>query len=151
MATDWLPRFADIKSIEELSGLLAYPMLIAAFILQNGLSIHVGDIDIHAPVSADSFASILWMCGLFVVKAAWICLWALAAIFLLSVGQLKLHFPFLLFAGGLLMAFALVGVFGREYPFVTQLGLIRVWYYAIFVFGVYLIIWDKKNNSDVAA
>lgn len=151
MATEWLPRFADIKSVEELSALLAYPMLIAAFILQDGLSIHAGDIHIQAPIAANSFVSILGLCGLFVAKAAWICLFALAVHFILGIGQLKLDFPFLLLAGGLLIAFALVGVLGRDAPLVSTLGLVSAWYYAIFVFGVYLITWDKKNGPAAEA
>lgn len=151
MPTEWLPRFADIKSVEELSALLAYPMIIAAHVLQSGLSIDLGDFNIEAPNTADSFLSILILCCLFVAKAVISGFIALFVHAILALGQLKIEIPLQLLFGGLLMSFALAGVFGHDTALVKTIGLIPAWYYALFVYGVHLISWDKKNSAQPAA
>jgi hypothetical protein len=150
--SEWFPRIADIKSIEDLSKVLAYPMIIAAHILQSGLTLSAPEINIHYAVnlSSEGYTFALTVGLVIIAKAIFICLGALAIHFLISLGQhlFASHFPFLQFISALVMGLSLAGVLGQNTPIVDTVGLKPAWYYAAFIFAFYLLAWQKDNKVE---
>ncbi|MEJ8851253.1 hypothetical protein [Variovorax rhizosphaerae] len=144
---DWLPRFADVKSVEDLSKLLAYPMVISAHVLQTGLTISQPELylDFSIPSGATGTALLLWTLCIFVIKAFYASFCAIAAHFCIAGIEHFIRFPMHSFVAALLMALALSGVLGKDSSAVSALGLVPAWYYAAFVFGFYLLAWHKEN------
>jgi hypothetical protein len=145
--SDWFPRFADLKSIEDLSKLIAYPIVIAAHLLQTGLVITVPEqnFTFSLPKTDNTYFLYLAAIAIFTCKASYISLllkfFHAVIIAISKITELEFHslIAVLLLAGGI------TGVLGSGTTTVTSLGLVQAWYYASFVVGFYLMAWVKEN------
>jgi hypothetical protein len=149
---EWFPRFADIKSVEDLSKIIAYPMVIAAHLLQTGLSLSIPEANINysVDVSAGGTMPIIYLSLLLIAKSIYVsfaalCLHGLCA--LINV-VFKKHFPFLRFVASLLIGLAIAGVLGKDSSAIESLGIVQAWYYAILVFALYVLAWNRENYPE---
>lgn len=145
--TDWFPRFADVKSVEDLSKLLAYPMVISAHVLQTGLTLSQPElqIDFSIPTGATGTGLLLSTLFIFLLKALYASFCAICAHLCIYGVEHSTRLPMHNFVAILLMALALSGVLGKDSAEVKALGLVQAWYYAAFVYGFYLLSWKKEH------
>jgi len=103
---DWFPRFADVKSIEDLSKLIAYPLVISAHVLQTGLVLSVTEMSIIVEVPSEASGMRLYLLALviFVAKAVYASLCAMFAHMGIAVVEHYTKFPMYTAVSALLMA-----------------------------------------------
>lgn len=146
--TDLMPKLTDVKSLQDLSKILAWPMLVVAYFLVTGPQITwdgevwfgIGD-GLPMAVQTRRFFFI------FVLKALWS--GGIAAFAYIFIGELHagiyirwnwVLFPYI---SALLFALALLGIFGSS-RFVWLQHLDGFWSYAAIVWGFFLLAMTEQ-------
>lgn len=133
-----LPKIADVKILKELSKVLIVPMLIAAFIVQTGLSLSVGPIYLSISPEYPLLTQLFVFLIIFVLKGLFVGLLAFSCHVLLIYSHLFTNFRSLKMFAVLFLAFGLLGVFaGGDLVFLNVLN--KMWFYTAFVTGFYCL------------
>ncbi|PCJ83452.1 MAG: hypothetical protein COA54_15470 [Thiotrichaceae bacterium] len=143
-----IPKLADLKLLKEMSKVIIVPMLIAAVIIQSGLTLNIG-FTIISVNADDSFTEqCINFFAIFIIKGS---LTAMAAVIVHSL-LLYVHIfldNFVLHAlSTFFLAFGFIGLLsGDEVLFINQLN--KMWFYTSFVYGFYFIatMADAETNT----
>ncbi|AQH01660.1 hypothetical protein A9R05_23030 [Burkholderia sp. KK1] len=145
--TDLMPKLTDVKSLQDLSKILAWPMLVVAYFLATGPQIEFDGLwfgivdDLPMDVQTRRFFLI------FVLKAIWS--GSIAAFVYLFIGELHkllyiyrniVLFPYV---SAFLFALALLGIFGSS-QFIWLKNLDSFWCYAAIVWGFFLLAMTEQ-------
>jgi hypothetical protein len=146
--TDLMPKLTDVKSLQDLSKILAWPILIVAYFFVTGPQIEIdGTVwfsiadDLPMDVQTRRFFLI------FILKAIWS--GSIAAFAYVFIGELHaevyIRWKWLLFpyVSAILFALALLGIFGSS-QFVWLRSLDSFWYYAAIVWGFFLLAMTEQ-------
>jgi magnesium-transporting ATPase (P-type) len=151
--SELVPKIADIATLKGISMLLALPMLCVAYTFQTGLEISL-DGSVWLAIEPDDNENLqnFKLFFIFVCKSLWISFFAAMAYGLVSYFHYGWKFPFLYVASVVLIAIALLGIFGQEK--IDQLKEIeKFWFYSFIVWGVFLQTMreelDKPFNKRV--
>jgi hypothetical protein len=141
-----LPKIADVKILKELSKVIIIPMLIAAFIIQTGVSIGFGPIQLtispESPLPTQALVFLL----IFVLKGSFVTLMAGFLNWLLLCAHLFSNLTALRMFAVLFLAFGFLGVFaGEDLVFLNTLN--KMWFYTAFVMGFYCL----ASATDIEA
>lgn len=146
--TDLMPKLTDVKSLQDLSKILAWPMLIVAYFLVTGPQIEFNDavwFDIPDSLPMDIQTRRFFL--IFILKAVWS--GGIAAFVYLFVGELHAQlyiyrdivlFPYI---SAVLFALALLGIFGSS-QFIWLRNLDSFWCYAAIVWGFFLLAMTEQ-------
>lgn len=147
--SELVPKIADISTLKGISMLLALPMICVAYTFQTGLEIFI-DNEIWLGVNPED--SDAWrnfkVFIIFILKSLWISFFAAIFYGVLTVLHEHVDFPVIYVSSVILIAIALLGIFGQEK--IPELKAIdRFWFYAFIVWGVYLqtIIEKFEKNT----
>lgn len=133
-----LPKIADVKVLKELSKILIIPMLIASYIVQTGLDISFGVNQLAINPESSFLAQSLVFLTIFVLKGAFVGLFAVCVNGLLLYAHLFSNFTLLKTLAVLFLAFGFLGVFaGDDLVFMNTLS--KMWFYTAFVTGFYCL------------
>lgn len=123
-----LPKIADVKILKELSKVLIVPMLIAAFIVQTGLTFNVWLIHLSISPESPFLEQALIFIAIFVLKSLLVGLAAGSAHGLLLYVHFSTNLTVLKIFTALFLAFGFLGVFaGEELLFLNALN--KMWFY----------------------
>lgn len=135
---DVLPKIADVKTLKDLSKILIYPMLIAAFIVQTGLTLSLGSIYLEVSQESPVLAQSLNFLLIFALKAAFISLITGCFHWLILYVHIITHLAALRVISVLFLAFGFIGIFaGDGFVFLNTLN--KMWFYTAFVIGFYCL------------
>jgi hypothetical protein len=146
--TDLMPKLTDVKSLQDLSKILAWPMLVVAYFLATGPQITLdGAIVLDIPDDVPMSTQTWLFFGIFALKAFWS--GGIAAFAYAVIGELHKEMYFrwkwVLFpyVSAILFAFALLGIFGSS-QFVWLRNLDSFWCYAAIVWGFFLLAMTEQ-------
>jgi hypothetical protein len=133
-----LPKIADVKILKELSKILIVPMLIAAFIVQTGLSLCFGPFLLAVSPESPFLIQALGFLMIFVLKGLFVGLLAISCHMLLIYLHIFTNLRALKIFAVLFLAFGFLGVFaGGDLVFLKILN--NMWFYTAFVMGFYCL------------
>ncbi|MDR5838785.1 hypothetical protein [Caballeronia sp. LZ034LL] len=146
--TDLMPKLTDVKSLQDLSKILAWPMLVVAYFLATGPQIGFdGDLLLDIPDGLPMSTQTWLFFFIFILKALWS--GGIAAFVYILIGELHfeayirwnlLIFPYI---SAFLFALALLGIFGSS-RFVWLRNLNSFWCYAAIVWGFFLLAMTEQ-------
>lgn len=137
--TDWIPKFSDVRTLQDLAKVLAFPMLMASWILQSGMQLSVPDSGYMLQVSETwpRWVQIVVFLIIFIGKCLWAAIWGgtiyMALVFLTVYAKAE----WLLIAAMLLLAFGIFGLAGGMQS-VKVIGLHTLWFYTAIVYAFFL-------------
>ncbi|MEX3893895.1 hypothetical protein [Paraburkholderia sp. BR10954] len=146
--TDLMPKLTDVKSLQDLSKILAWPMLVVAYFFVTGPHITWDGlvwfgIDDDLPIDVQTRRFFL----IFILKAIWS--GGIAAFAYIFIGEihteLYIRWDWVLFpyVSAILFALALLGIFGSS-QFVWLKNLDSFWCYAAIVWGFFLLAMTEQ-------
>lgn len=145
--SELVPKIADIATLKGISMLLALPMLCVAYTFQTGLEINIdGSIWFALETDDGEKLKIFKIITIFILKSLWISFFA--GIFYKFVIWLhsRLDFPLLYIVSMLLIALALLGIFGEDKIPETK-NINMFWYYSLIVWGIFLTTLREKLDK----
>jgi uncharacterized membrane protein len=134
MATELIPKIADIATLKGLSMLLALPMICVAYTFQTGLELVLGDTVFALFEQGDGAVKLIII---FTLKSLWVSIFTGMIYGFVYFVQTQIYFPFLYIVSIILIALALLGIFGKnKIPGIE--GIEIFWFYSCIVWGIYL-------------
>lgn len=145
---DVMPKLTDVKNLQDLSKILAWPMLAVAYFLISGPQISVdGSIWFGIPDHLSEAVQTRRFFLIFGLKAIWSGGIALLTYKLIAELHFELYLKtnFLLFPviAALLFAYALLSIFGHDH-FIWLQYLNSFWAYAAIVWGFFLLAMTEQ-------
>jgi len=129
-----LPKIADVKTLKELSKVLVFPMLMAAYIAQTGLTVSIGIFYLSISPESSFLIQALVFLIILVIKGFAVGVVVGFPYLLLCYAHIFTSFTALQIFAGLFLTFGFLGVFaGDELVFLNTLN--RMWFYTAFVMG----------------
>lgn len=149
---DIIPKITDMKNLQDLSKVLAIPMLMVAYILQDGPQIAwEGSVWFDLGRDLPEATQLARLVLIFIVKGVWVSFLAFLGYSIVAVLHIEIDFlrgiGFLGIVANLLFGFAILGLFGVSA--IPQLGAINpFWWYASIVWGFFLLSMNAQFNGD---
>jgi len=149
---DIIPKITDMKNLQDLSKVLAIPMLMVAYILQDGAQIGWEgkvwfDLGYDLPEKVQFARLIL----IFIVKGVWVSLFAFFGYAMIALMHAESDFlqgiGLLAIIANLLFGFAILGLFGvSRIPPLSAID--PFWWYALIVWGFFFLSMNAQFNGD---
>lgn len=146
--TDLMPKLTDVSSLQDLSKILAWPMLVVAYFFITGPQIEFnGTVWLDIPDDLPMHNQTWLFFFIFILKALWS--GSIAAFAYIFIGELHsllyiyrniVLFPYV---ASILFALALLGIFGSS-QFIWLKNLDSFWCYAAIVWGFFLLAMNKQ-------
>jgi len=145
--SELVPKIADISTLKGISMLLALPMLCVAYTFQTGLEINVdGSIWLGLEADDGEKFKVFKIFMIFILKSLWISFFAGIFYTAITFVHFYFEFPFLYIVSVILIAIALLGIFGTDkIPEIKNID--KFWYYSLIVWGVFLQTLREKLDN----
>ena len=144
MAAEIVPKIADIATLKGLSMLLALPMVCVAYTFQTGLVIGFEDSVLMSFQDGDKITKLFFI---FICKSIWVSFFAIFFYGLARYLQIEIEFQFLYVISVMLVAIAIIGIFGKaKIPELQRID--SFWFYACIVWGVFLQTTVDEINEN---
>jgi hypothetical protein len=136
---DWVPNFSNLESWQDAAKVLAFPMIMASWILQSGWQLEIPDSDwiIRVPEESEPYIKFSAFIIVFIGK----CIWASAIGMLLYIVLLfvtvYLKFDAILVSAALFLTFGIYGIAGGQ-EVAEELSLQPIWFYTSIIYAFFL-------------
>ena len=135
---EWIPNFLNVQSLRDLSKVLAFPMIMASWILQTGMQINAGEM---GALSLPEGGSDTWLITVFLVifigKGIWAAIAGGFVYFLIVLAEVYIDGDWMLIIAAFFLAFGIYGIAGGE-TVVSDTALNPLWFYTSIVFAFFL-------------
>lgn len=149
---DIIPKITDMKNLQDLSKVLAIPMLMVAYILQDGPQIGwEGKVWFDLGSDLPQAVQLARLVIIFVVKGVWVSFIAFIGYSFVAVVHVESDFfrniGLLAIVANLLFGFAILGLFGTSK--VPPLSAINpFWWYALIVWGFFFLTMNAELSGE---
>lgn len=148
---DIVPKVTDVNSLKSVSAILALPMLCVAYFLQSGPQISWdSSIWFNIPTDIPESSQLTRLLLIFFLKSLWASFFGAMAYGAFGLLHVGVKFPVLPVISVLLLAFGILGVFGKSEFSVLAL-VAPFWYYACIVWALFLhSMCDQLDNVSAS-
>ncbi|KEI70323.1 hypothetical protein [Endozoicomonas elysicola] len=128
-----IPKFAELKTLKELSKVLVVPLLVTAFLTQTNFTFFGLEVDLKTSMSIQIFQFIAVLVSAIAVIGG--IAWGVHD--LLVYLQIITQSTALLILSTVSITLGLLGIFGEKIPLLMDLN--HLWFYGSFVCGFYFL------------
>ncbi|WP_090487323.1 hypothetical protein [Ectothiorhodospira mobilis] len=133
-----VPNFSNVKSLQDLSKVLAFPMIMASWILQTGMQIDAGNMgSVSLPEGGSQVVLITMFLLIFIGKGLWASVIGGLVYAIVSLADHYTNSDWMLVAAAFFLAFGIYGIAGGA-EIVANTGLIPLWFYTSIVYAFFL-------------
>ncbi|GEM_PF-2521476 len=146
--TDWIPKFSDVKSLQDLAKVLALPMVMASWVLQSGLQLDFPNSEwaLSIPKESELWIKVVLFIIIFFGKCIYAAICGGLVYAALAFATIFTKVEWLLLAAIFLLAFGIFGLAGGIES-VEEFELHGLWFYTAVVYAFFLH-GANKDMSD---